>query len=76
MWDRKFKIWKLNPIADWTERDVWTHLHKHGIPYNPLHDQGYPSIGCTHCTRPPGANGGARSGRWADAHKTECGLHG
>src|SRR5690606_7829295 len=52
LWDKRFEIWKLNPLADWTEREIWTHLHKHNIPYNPLHDQGYPSIGCTHCTRP------------------------
>lgn len=75
-WDKRFGLWKLNPLADWTEADVWRHISARQIPYNPLHDAGYPSIGCTHCTRPPGAGGGARSGRWADAHKTECGLHG
>ena len=67
---------KVNPLADWTESEVWDYINQRQIPYNPLHDAGYPSIGCTHCTRPPGADGGARSGRWADAHKTECGLHG
>jgi len=75
-WDKRFGLWKLNPLADWTEAEVWDYIHEHEIPYNPLHDAGYPSIGCTHCTRPPGADGDARSGRWADAHKTECGLHG
>lgn len=75
-WDKRFGLWKLNPLADWTEADLWDHINAHQIPYNPLHDAGYPSIGCTHCTRPPGAGGGSRSGRWADAHKTECGLHG
>lgn len=75
-WDRRFGLWKLNPLADWTETDVWDYIHTHDLPYNPLHDAGYPSIGCTHCTRPPGAGGHPRSGRWADAHKTECGLHG
>lgn len=74
-WDKRFGLWKLNPLADWTESQVWDYINEHQIPYNPLHDAGYPSIGCTHCTRPPGA-GGSRSGRWADAHKTECGLHG
>ena len=69
-------IVKLNPLADWTEAEIWDYVNEHEIPYNPLHDAGYPSIGCTHCTRPPGAGGDARSGRWADAHKTECGLHG
>ena len=75
-WDRRFGLWKLNPLADWTEADVWDHINENDLPYNPLHDAGYPSIGCTHCTRPPGAGGHPRSGRWADAHKTECGLHG
>jgi phosphoadenosine phosphosulfate reductase len=75
-WDKRFGIWKLNPLADWTEAEIWDYVNEHEIPYNPLHDAGYPSIGCTHCTRPPGAGGDARSGRWADAHKTECGLHG
>ena len=75
-WDRRFGLWKLNPLADWTDEDVWNHISEHEVPYNPLHDAGYPSIGCTHCTRPPGAGGHPRSGRWADAHKTECGLHG
>jgi phosphoadenosine phosphosulfate reductase len=75
-WDKRFGLWKLNPLADWTEADVWDYINERRIPYNPLHDAGYPSIGCTHCTRPPGAGGDARSGRWADAHKTECGLHG
>lgn len=75
MWDKKFKIWKFNPIADWTERDVWTHLHKHSIPYNPLHDQGYPSIGCTHCTRPVMPGQSSRDGRWSGSGKTECGIN-
>ena len=75
-WDKRFGLWKLNPLADWTEAEVWDYINEHEIPYNPLHDAGFPSIGCTHCTRPPGATGDARSGRWADAHKTECGLHG
>ena len=74
--DKRFGLWKLNPLADWTEAEVWDYINEHEIPYNPLHDAGFPSIGCTHCTRPPGASGDARSGRWADAHKTECGLHG
>jgi phosphoadenosine phosphosulfate reductase len=64
-------IVKLNPIADWTDRDVWTYLHEHDLPYNPLHDQGYESIGCAPCTLP----GSGRDGRWAGEDKTECGLH-
>jgi phosphoadenosine phosphosulfate reductase len=75
-WDVRFGLWKLNPLADWTEDDVWNYVSQHDVPYNPLHDAGYPSIGCTHCTRPPSMNGGSRSGRWANAEKTECGLNG
>ncbi|MGK2931984.1 MAG: phosphoadenylyl-sulfate reductase [Solirubrobacterales bacterium] len=74
-WDKKFNIWKLNPIADWSERDVWNHLNLHNVPYNPLHDQGYPSIGCTHCTRPVVPGQSARDGRWSGSGKTECGIN-
>jgi len=75
-WDRRFGLWKLNPLADLSDSEVWTYLLDNDVPYNPLHDAGYPSIGCTHCTRPPGAGEAPRAGRWADAEKTECGLHG
>ena len=75
-WDRRFGLWKLNPLADWTDEDVWTYINENDVPYNPLHDAGYPSIGCTHCTRRPGAGEGPRAGRWAGADKTECGLNG
>ena len=74
-WDKKFSIWKFNPLADWSERDVWNHLNKHNVPYNPLHDQGYPSIGCTHCTRPVAPGQSARDGRWSGSGKTECGIN-
>jgi phosphoadenosine phosphosulfate reductase len=70
-WDRKHELWKANPLADWSEMDVWRYLHEHDVPYNDLHDRGYASIGCTHCTRP----GSAREGRWAETGKVECGLH-
>jgi phosphoadenosine phosphosulfate reductase len=69
--DEKRGIWKLNPLADWTEKDVWTYIFKHDLPYNPLHDEGYASIGCVPCTRP----GTGRDGRWAGSEKTECGIH-
>jgi phosphoadenosine phosphosulfate reductase len=69
--DERRGIWKFNPLADWTERDVWTYIFKHDLPYHPLHDQGYASIGCAPCTRP----GAGREGRWAGEDKTECGLH-
>ncbi len=75
-WDKRFGLWKLNPLADWSEKDVWRYISENDIPYNPLHDQGYPSIGCTHCTRKPAAGEDPRAGRWAGSDKTECGLHG
>jgi phosphoadenosine phosphosulfate reductase len=74
-WDKRFGLWKLNPIADWSERDVWSYIHDNDVPYNPLHDQGYPSIGCTHCTSQVSAASDERAGRWAGSKKTECGLH-
>ena len=75
-WDKRFGLWKLNPLANWSEEQVWDYIHEHDVPYNSLHDQGFPSIGCTHCTRKPGAGEDARAGRWAGLEKTECGLHG
>ncbi len=74
-WDKRFGLWKLNPIADWSEQDVWSYLAENDVPYNPLHDQNYPSIGCTHCTKPVQPGGDERDGRWAGSAKTECGLH-
>ena len=74
-WDKKFGLWKLNPLADWSERDVWNYIHEHRLPYNPLHDRGYPSIGCTHCTQPVRPGGDLRDGRWAGVAKTECGIN-
>lgn len=74
-WDKRFDLWKLNPIADWTERDVWNYIREHKLPYNPLHDHGYPSIGCTHCTKPVGPGGSPRDGRWVGLAKTECGIN-
>jgi phosphoadenosine phosphosulfate reductase len=64
-------IVKFNPLADWSEKDIWTYIFKHDLPYNPLHDQGYDSIGCAPCTLP----GNGRDGRWAGLDKTECGIH-
>ncbi len=69
--DEKRGIWKFNPLADWSDRDVWRYIFEHDLPYNPLHDQGYESIGCAPCTLP----GSGREGRWAGEEKTECGLH-
>jgi phosphoadenosine phosphosulfate reductase len=68
---------KISPILDWTNDDVWNYIREHKLPYNPLHDKGYPSIGCAPCTRAvePGAD--SRSGRWwwENADSKECGLH-
>ena len=64
-------LWKYNPLAHWTVKDVWRRIHERNLPYHPLHDQGYESIGCAPCTKP----GAGREGRWAGTDKTECGLH-
>jgi phosphoadenosine phosphosulfate reductase len=74
-WDAKFGLVKVNPIADWTSKQVWRYLLEHSVPYNPLHDQNYPSIGCTHCTRAVQPGEDPRAGRWPGTAKTECGLH-
>lgn len=74
-WDKRFGLWKLNPLADWSDVQVWNHIRENEVPYNELHDQGYPSIGCTHCTSRPGAGENARAGRWANLDKTECGIN-
>jgi len=74
-WDAKFGLVKINPLADWTEQQVWHYIHDHDVPYNSLHDQDYPSIGCTHCTRPVMPGEDQRAGRWTGFAKTECGLH-
>jgi phosphoadenosine phosphosulfate reductase len=74
-WDAKFNLVKVNPLLAWTKKDVWSFVLKHEIPYNPLHDQGYPSIGCWPCTQAVGNGDDERAGRWAGLKKKECGLH-
>lgn len=74
-WDKKFGLVKISPLANWTKKDVWNRIAKEGIPYNPLHDQGYPSIGCWPCTRSVLFGEDERAGRWSGTGKTECGLH-
>ena len=69
--DERRAMEKLNPLVDWTERDLWTRIHERDLPYHPLHDQGYASIGCAPCTLP----GAGREGRWAGTEKVECGIH-
>ncbi len=73
--DAKFGILKINPLAAWSSRDVWNYIFKHDVPYNPLHDLGYTSIGCQPCTTPIAADEDPRAGRWRGKCKTECGLH-
>jgi phosphoadenosine phosphosulfate reductase len=74
-WDGDFGLVKVNPLARWSDADVWSYIGENEVPYNSLHDNGYPSIGCTHCTRSIKPGEGPRSGRWAESDKTECGLH-
>lgn len=74
-WDGRFGLVKVNPLARWTWADVWTYINLHEVPYNPLHDRNYPSIGCIHCTAPVAAGEDPRAGRWKNFAKTECGLH-
>ena len=69
--DERRGIWKFNPLAHWSEADLWRRIAERDLPYNPLHDHGYESIGCAPCTD----RGSGREGRWAGSEKTECGLH-
>jgi phosphoadenosine phosphosulfate reductase len=74
-WDAKFGLAKANPLVTWAEKDAWAYIFKHDVPYNLLHDRGYPTLGCTHCTRPVEEGEDQRAGRWAGTGKLECGLH-
>lgn len=74
-WDAKFELVKINPLLSWTKNDVWAFIVKHDVPYNPLHDRGYPSIGCWPCTRAISEGEDERAGRWSGSAKKECGLH-
>ncbi len=76
-WDDAFGLWKLNPLADWSESQVWDYIYEHELPYNALHDRGYRSIGCAPCTRAVGPGEDVRAGRWwweRPEHR-ECGIH-
>jgi phosphoadenylyl-sulfate reductase (thioredoxin) len=73
--DAKFGLVKVNPLVTWSAEDVKTYLRAHDVPTNPLHEQGYPSIGCMPCTSPVVPGEDPRSGRWRGRGKTECGLH-
>lgn len=74
-WDVQWQLVKINPLFRWTRGEVWNYIRRNDVPYNPLHDSGYPSIGCTHCTRAVTDGEDERAGRWAGQEKTECGLH-
>lgn len=74
-WDKKFGLAKVSPLANWSKKDVWGLIASEDIPYNPLHDQGFPSVGCWPCTRSVLPGEDERAGRWSGFAKTECGLH-
>jgi phosphoadenosine phosphosulfate reductase len=74
-WDEQFGLVKLNPLAHWDARRVWDYIYEHDLPYNPLNDRGFPSVGCVQCTRAIAPGEGTRDGRWPGQAKTECGLH-
>lgn len=74
-WDKKFGLVKISPLAAWTKKDVWNRIVNEKVPYNLLHDRGYPSIGCQPCTRAVMPGEDERAGRWSGCAKTECGLH-
>jgi phosphoadenosine phosphosulfate reductase len=78
-WDWKYEILKVNPLANSDRAGIWKYVQEHDVPHNELHHKGYPTVGCTHCTKHvEGAKVGeySREGRWAGTEKTECGLHG
>ena len=77
-WNDKYDVLKLSPLATWSRQEVRHHVKTHGVPYNQLHDRGYPSLGCTHCTQAVtglSSQDYSREGRWVGTEKTECGLH-
>lgn len=74
-WDARNGLYKVNPLAAWSSVDVWSHILYHDLPYNELHDQGFPSLGCLPCTRSVANGDGERDGRWPGKDKTECGIH-
>jgi len=74
-WDYQWQLFKINPLVRWTIQDVRAYIARNNVPFNPLHDRGYPSIGCTHCTRPIREGEHERDGRWPGQEKRECGIH-
>jgi phosphoadenosine phosphosulfate reductase len=74
-WSERYHVWKIQPLVDWDAKSVQAYIAVNEIPYNPLHDRGYPSIGCVPCTRPVRAGEDERAGRWSGSDKLECGIH-
>ena len=74
-WSERYGVWKIQPLVDWDSKRVDAYITVNEIPYNPLHDAGYPSIGCIPCTRPVAVGEDERGGRWAGSDKLECGIH-
>jgi phosphoadenosine phosphosulfate reductase len=74
-WSERYDVWKIHPLVDWDAKRVQAYIAVNEIPYNPLHDRGYPSVGCMPCTRPVTRDEDERAGRWADSDKIECGIH-
>ncbi len=74
-WDERYQVVKINPLLNWSEEQIWDYLHRNRLPYNPLHDRGYPSIGCLPCTSKVESGGNPRDGRWKGHSKVECGVH-
>ncbi|HSQ19903.1 MAG TPA: phosphoadenylyl-sulfate reductase, partial [Blastocatellia bacterium] len=74
-WDYQWRLVKINPLVRWSEQQVWEYIARNNVPFNPLHERGYPSIGCTHCTQPVREGEDERSGRWSGSEKKECGMH-
>lgn len=78
-WDWRYQLLKVSPLVKWERKEIWAYIQANKVPYNELHEKGYPTVGCTHCTKMvPGSTIGeySRKGRWSDMDKTECGLHG
>jgi len=75
VWSERYEVYKIHPLADWSDKLVWRYIVDNDIPYNPLHDAGYRSIGCIPCTRPTAPDEEERAGRWAGSDKLECGIH-
>ncbi len=74
-WDEKFALVKVSPLALWSSDDVWSYVRANDVPFNPLHDRGYPSIGCLPCTSPVFPGEDPRAGRWRGLERKECGIH-